>query len=179
MCLTRPRLRFADAGPRSVLRPLLPKVPNGGIENALVLNHASCVGAGSEGLPVTFGRSLYPNPRFDRPVLLLSISGSSITVNGRPLCAAATTSPSVLRNILLMIPSPPRNWPGSNGNGRVSAAVNRWRTSKDDGPRSAAGSRLFCGKLGSAALVKNPDASSVDLPNVYDNSIHVPFEGRC
>ena len=64
-------------GPVSVFRPLLPKVPNGGIENALVLNQASALGDETDVLPLTFGRSLLPNPRFERPVLLLSISGSS------------------------------------------------------------------------------------------------------
>ena len=37
-------------------------------------------------LPTTFGRSLAPKPSVDRPVLLLSMSESSATVNGRPLC---------------------------------------------------------------------------------------------
>ena len=37
-------------------------------------------------LPATFGRSFAPKPSDERPVLLLSTSGSSATVNGRPLC---------------------------------------------------------------------------------------------
>src|SRR5688572_27577875 len=88
-----PRLRFLKPGPSTVLRPEFPNVPNGGIENAVVLNQRSSVRSSAErlGSPLTFGRSLKPNPRFDRPVLLASMSGCTATVKGRPLFALPTT----------------------------------------------------------------------------------------
>ena len=70
-------------GPVSVLRPLLPNVPNAGIENAAVLNHVGSPGWHRR-LAGDVGPIVVPEARFDRPVLLLSMSGSSATVNGRP-----------------------------------------------------------------------------------------------
>ena len=55
-------------------------------ENAPVLNHCSGVMLlETVGSPVTLGRSLHSKPRFERPVLLTSMVGSTATVNGRPL----------------------------------------------------------------------------------------------
>src|SRR5690349_1855192 len=69
-----------------MLRPALPNVPGGENAKAAVLNHCAVVWFESSGFPTTFGRSFAPKPRIERPVPLLSISGSSATVNGRPDC---------------------------------------------------------------------------------------------
>ena len=56
-----------------------------GITNADVSNQRCSVGLSSAGDFTTFGRSFAPNPSTLRPVLLLSISDKSATVNGRPV----------------------------------------------------------------------------------------------
>ena len=52
----------------------------------------------------------------------------------------------------------------SNGRSYEKLTEKRWRTSKLERPHSASRFALSCGKFGSPALVKNPDASSIDLP---------------
>ena len=85
------------------------------------------------------------------------MSGSTATVNGRPLC-------SVTNALDLPILEPVVA--ARTAAHRPKLTDNRWRTSKLERPRSAAGFWLSCGKFGSPALVKKPDASSVDLPSV-------------
>src|ERR1022692_1269457 len=88
-----------------MFRPALPKLPKGGMANAVVSNQPSGLAWESAGLRSTFGRSLAPKPSVDWPVLLLSTSGSSATVNGRPVWNVQT--PKVCH--------PPRRRPLPNG----------------------------------------------------------------
>src|ERR1043166_1490171 len=77
---------LSNPGPSRIFLPALPNVPGAGNANAAVLNHSDVVGFDNSGLLATFGRSFAPKPRIDLPVPLLSSSGSSATVNGRPVC---------------------------------------------------------------------------------------------
>ena len=93
------------------------------------------------------------------------MSGSSATVNGRPLWNVATPCRSRFESHAVSQPLlASSGWPSPNGTWHEKLTEKRCRMSNAERPRSAAGSRLFCGKFGSPVLVKNPDASSVDLP---------------
>src|SRR5262245_64944306 len=123
-----------------MLRPALPNVPRAGIENAPVLNQRSALGSERLGSPETFGRSLNPTPRFDRPDRLLSISGKSATVKGRPDCTVRTLWTSQLASADESHPRLERKRPPlPNGRSYEALIENRDRTSKADRPRSAAG----------------------------------------
>src|ERR1035438_3677893 len=67
-----------------MFRPAFPKVPNGGTTNAVVSTQPLAPRWESAGLRRMLGRSLAPKPSDEMPVLLLSWSESSATVNGRP-----------------------------------------------------------------------------------------------
>ena len=77
-----------------------------GIVKAAVVNHSRAVGPESDGLPVTFGRSLAPKPSCEMPVLELSLSGSSATVKGRPVWNVRTPK---------LCQPPSQRWPLKNG----------------------------------------------------------------
>src|SRR5260370_37043688 len=73
-----------------MFRPAFPNEPYGGMTNAAVVNHRFGPGLDNVGSPTRLGRSFAPKPSDDRPVLLLSKSGSRATVNGRPVCNVRT-----------------------------------------------------------------------------------------
>src|SRR6266487_3590630 len=64
-------------GPKNVLRPALPNVPNGCSAKAAVLNHCAVVSGPLGSCPVTFGRSL--------PPAVLDLSVPTYAVRGNPL----------------------------------------------------------------------------------------------
>src|SRR3954453_1182171 len=178
-CFNTPRLKFAYPGPSTMLRPALPNVPKGGIENAAVLNQCAAPGCATLVSSLTFGRSLAPNPREARPVLLSSKSGDNRTVKGRPLCSVripltaqfasrADAQPWFAKRVL----------PDPNGISHVNPNVSRCRRSKLDRPHSASGLLLSCGKFGSPVVVNSPEASSCDEDQVYEASAVTPIESR-
>ena len=96
------------------------------------------------GSPETFGRSLLPKPRFERPVLLLSMSGSSATVNGRPLWNVATPCRSRFESHEVSQPLlASSGWPSPNGTWHEKLTEKRCRMSNAERPRSAAGQAVI------------------------------------
>src|SRR5260221_7703780 len=116
-----------------MFRPALPNDPYGGSVKAPVLNQRVAVGSLTLGFPDRFGRSFAPNPSDERPVLLLSFSGRSATVNGRPLCIA--TIPLTVQPPSAASSASPR--PRANGTSYEKLTESLCRTSKLDRPHSA------------------------------------------
>ena len=100
---------FVMPGPKKVLRPALPKVPNAFSTNASVLNHRAivCWSPGRIGsCPVTFGRS-WPPAVFDLSVPTYAVRGNPLDVDKivvschppriaapRPVCMNGFPSPN-------------------------------------------------------------------------------------
>src|SRR5262249_10762346 len=160
--------------------PESPKLPLGAIWNADVSNHRSGVRLDSWPEASRFGRWFAPKPRLSNPVLALSITDSSATVNGLPVCRV--TTPNVCQP-LTIVDNKPRSAssarPFPNGSSYPYPSEKRLRTSKFDSPRSALVSWLFWGKFGSPALEKKLDASAIDFDQVYDARIERPKSSRC
>ena len=90
------------------------------------------------------------------PVLLLSKLTRG--VNGRPDCAVRMPLTCQCRSSAGAL--------SATGTFHVAEATSRCRTSKSDGPHSAAKSRLFCGVLSSPSVARNDDVSSSDVDQV-------------
>src|SRR5712691_13543492 len=169
------KFRMIDAstlrmpGPKNVLRPALPQVPNGSSVNASVLNHRAidCWSPGKIGLiPVVFGRSV-PAPVFDLSVPVYAVLGNPLDFE-----------------MIVLICHPPRialptpvfayGFPSPNGNSYRIDETNRWRTSKIDNPHSQLRKKLFCGNSVSPLSTRMPLPLSVDLDNVYAPSTDNP-----
>jgi hypothetical protein len=78
-------------------------------------------------------------------------------VKGRPDCAVNTALACQLRAI---------RQPEVRGPAHCAVNTNRWRTSKSEGPHSAARLRLSCGVLSSPSVARNADVLSIALPSV-------------
>src|SRR5690606_430485 len=115
-----------------------------------------------------FGRSPFPNPKIERPVLELSNSPGSITEYGCPDC----------RVTMLLSFHPEIKWPAAppaslplrgplpNGRSLPKRPTKRRGMSILERPLSALGLRLSCGKFGSPADEKKFDALSIDRDHV-------------
>ena len=67
-----------------MFRPAFPNVPNAGKLNAAGLNQRSRVRSANVGIAGEIGPVVGAKSERARPVLLLSMSGKSAAVNGRP-----------------------------------------------------------------------------------------------